>query len=111
MPSGRGARVRGRGNEREERAGRRRTLSECMPRGSNPLIEEFYKKDTEGCVKTCYKSYDFIVDDCPPLRRAFVSSRKKWNAANYGSITLISEIILRRLPRLILMVQYFVINN
>ncbi|KYQ54905.1 hypothetical protein ALC60_06246 [Trachymyrmex zeteki] len=63
--------------------------------GSNPLIEEFYKKDTEGCVKTRYKSYDFIVDDCPPLRRAFVSSRKKWNAANYASITLISEIILR----------------
>ncbi|KYN07081.1 hypothetical protein ALC62_01953 [Cyphomyrmex costatus] len=62
--------------------------------GSSPLIEEFYKKDTEGCVKTRYKSYDFIVDDCLPLRRAFVSS-KKWNAANYASITLISEIILR----------------
>lgn len=46
-------------------------------------------------VKTRYRSYNFIVDDCPQLRRAFVSSRKKWNVANYAPITLISEITLR----------------
>ena len=35
--------VRGRGNEREERAGRRRALSECMPR-----YEKEKEKETHG---------------------------------------------------------------
>lgn len=68
--------------------------------GSGPFIEELHKKlekknTGKRYVKTRYRSYDFIVNDCPQLRRAFVSSRKKWNVANYAPITLISKIMLR----------------
>lgn len=49
-------------------------------------------------VKTRYRSYDFIVDDCPQLRVGCSyhpeGREKKWNATNYTLITLISEIIL-----------------
>jgi hypothetical protein len=47
----------------------------------------------------------------PPITLPFVASRKKWDVANYASIALISEIILRSSVEINFNGLSFVTNN